>query len=586
MMPGRSTALESVAVAVCATVYAVAFTFPILARLHAVSTLADSDQVLFMRWAPYYSVFHYHQLPLWNPYECGGVSLWGNPQAHFLSPFFLLDLLFGPVVGFHLEITLHLAIAWSGGYALARVQGLSPLAAALCGSIFAGSSWYSLHLAEGHGTFLTSAYLPWILTLLWRGFSTRRFVPSAAAGLFIALTLGEGGVYQVPQAFLMAALVALAVSAMQRNYWPLVSLIVFVAFSVGFSAVRLVPDFEMMRAYPRPWIHRQVTPLHLLLVSVLSRYQAIDRPLDAGQWGFWEYGAYVGFLALAFAIIGATKRIRAAVPWLVVTLAFFVLAIGQFGSYAPWSLLHRLPIFSSSRIPSRFLVPTTLAIGVLAAFGGDFVVKRFGSWGLYAVGLALCAVVIDYWLIDIPNFRLVVDGTPPVVAVVSAGFNQVRDVTNMHMYPTAMANEGSLNCYEYWTRVGGPPSPEVGSNEPAYRGEQYLLGSGIVRSTHWTPNEISFEVDALAPEELLINQNYDASWQLTSGRGQMLAHEGLLAISLPAGKQTLTTEYVSWPLRIGAAISIVTLLVGLGLWIAERRIPGLRDEAPGLEIRD
>jgi hypothetical protein len=586
MMPGRSTVLESVAVAVCATLYAVAFTFPILARLHAVSTLADSDQVLFMQWAPYYTVFHYHQLPLWNPYECGGVSLWGNPQAQFLTPFFLLHLLFGPVVGFHLEITLHLAIAWSGGYALARMQGLSPLAAALCGSIFGGASWYSLHLAEGHGTFLTSTYLPWILTLLWRGFSTRRFLPSAAAGLFIALTLGEGGVYQVPQAFLMAALLALAVSAMQRNYWPIVSLIVFVAFSVGFSAIRLVPDFEMMRAYPRPWIHRQVTPLRLLLVCLLSRHQAIDQTMGAGQWGFWEYGAYVGLLALAFAIFGAIKRFRAAVPWLVVTLAFFALAVGQFWSYAPWSLLHRLPIFSSSRIPSRFLIPTTLAIAVLAAIGSDVAIKRFGSWGLYAIGLALCVVVIDYWLIDIRNFRLVVDGTPPVVAAVSPDFKQVRDITNMHMYPTAIANEGSVNCYEYWTRVGGPSSPAVGSNEPAYRGEQFLLGSGIVRTTHWTPNEISFEVDAPALEELLINQNYDDSWQLISGSGQMLAHEGLLAISLPAGKQTLTIKYVSWPLRIGAAISILTLVVGLGLMIVERRIPGPRAETPGQEIRD
>ena len=38
-MPGRSIALESVAVAVCAILYAVVFTFPILARLHAVSVL-------------------------------------------------------------------------------------------------------------------------------------------------------------------------------------------------------------------------------------------------------------------------------------------------------------------------------------------------------------------------------------------------------------------------------------------------------------------------------------------------------------------------------------------------------------------
>jgi hypothetical protein len=586
MMPGRPTTFESVAVAVCATLYALAFTFPILARLHSIGTLADSDQVLFMQWAPYYTVSHYHQLPLWNPFECGGVPLWGNPQSRFLSPFFLLHLLVGPVVGFHLEIFFHLAIAWSGGYVLARVQGLSPLASALSGSIFAGASWFSLHLAEGHGTFLSSTYLPWILTLLWLGFSSRRLFPSAAAGLLIALTLGEGGVYQVQQALLTAALLALALSVMQRKSWPLVSLIVFAAFSTGFAAVKLLPDYAMMRVYPRPWPHPQSTPIRLLLAALLSRHQAMDQPLGPGQWGFWEYGAYVGLLAVAFAIVGATKRSRAAVPWLVVTLAFFALAAGQFWSYAPWSLLHRLPIFSSSRVPSRFLVPCTLALAVLAAFGGDVVIKRFASAGRYVVALALCVIVVDYWLIDVKNYRLVVDGTPPVAAAVSPDFKQLRDITNVHMYAAATANHGSLNCYEYWTRVGGPPSPAVGSNEPGYHGEEYLLGGGSVRTTHWTPNEMIFDVDATAPQEMLINQNYDASWQLIAGRGQMLAHQGLLAISLPAGKQTLKIKYLSWPLRIGAALSTLTLLAGLGLSIFERRMPRFRPEMRGLGIRD
>jgi len=32
------------------------------------------------------SVVRYHELPLWNPYECGGVPLWDNPELPTAAP--------------------------------------------------------------------------------------------------------------------------------------------------------------------------------------------------------------------------------------------------------------------------------------------------------------------------------------------------------------------------------------------------------------------------------------------------------------------------------------------------------------------
>lgn len=51
----------------------------------------------------------------------------------------------------------------------------------------------------------------------------------------------------------------------------------------------------------------------------------------------------------------------------------------------------------------------------------------------------------------------------------------------------------------------------------------------------------------------------------------MLARGGLLAIDLRAGQQVLRFEYRSRSLRIGAAISTLTLLAALGLLLVERR---------------
>ena len=42
------------------------------------------------------------------------------------------------------------------------------------GTAFAGSSWYYLHLALGHATFMSLMYLPLILALYWVGWRRRQ----------------------------------------------------------------------------------------------------------------------------------------------------------------------------------------------------------------------------------------------------------------------------------------------------------------------------------------------------------------------------------------------------------------------------
>ena len=126
----------------------------------------DWDSFTQLRWVPYWTLVHFHQLPFWNPYKCGGMPMLANPETSILTPFFLVDLLLGISVAVVAEIVLHLAIAFSGGYVLARTKKMSPLAAAVCGSVFPASSWFFLHMATGHLNFLPTTYLPWIAALL------------------------------------------------------------------------------------------------------------------------------------------------------------------------------------------------------------------------------------------------------------------------------------------------------------------------------------------------------------------------------------------------------------------------------------
>jgi hypothetical protein len=564
--------LEPAFIIGCSIFFGLAFSLPILAHLSAISTRHDWDFHWELDWVSFFTVTHFHELPLWNPYRCGGLPMLANPQSRILTPFFLLHLLFGPFVGLHLEIPFHLAIGWSGGYVLARVQGLSRAACAVCGTIFAGSSWFPLHIAVGHIVFLSSLYLPWIVVFFWLGVMRRALFLSAISGLLVALTLGEGGVYTISQAFLLATVLACTLSLVQRSFWPIASLAAFAGFSAGFGAVKLLPTYEFMLLHPRPWMSPEATSLRILLYSLFSRNQDLSVRVIGGQWKFWEYGAYIGPFAAALASVGAASSLRRTAPWLVASLVFFALAMGEIGPHYPWSLLHRLPIFSSERVTARFLIPFTLTVGMLAGFGTDIIQKLSRLASRVILVTIMTAMTVDLWLVSVPILRYVVDGhlDPPNMV---PQFRQLGEQPIRSSLALAMANQGIINCYEY-THIA---TNVLSFNRPGYYGEQYLLNRGSVRPDGWTPNSLSYEVDVPEPTMLIINQNYHPSWRLLEGRGEVSSWNGLLAVSVPAGSQRVTLKYHDCAIPLGAAISLITLLTALAM------IPGTL--APALAHR-
>ena len=87
--------------------------------------ISDWDLHLFYHEVPRISVLGYGQVPLWNPYACGGSVMLANPQSRFMTPFFALHLMFGAVVGIKLEILLHLVLGIFGTYLAAHAKKLN-----------------------------------------------------------------------------------------------------------------------------------------------------------------------------------------------------------------------------------------------------------------------------------------------------------------------------------------------------------------------------------------------------------------------------------------------------------------------------
>jgi len=126
---GLACGPETAWIASSAVIFALGFGYQVWPHLSRVVAVNDWDQCLQLRWVARYTILHFRQFPLWNPYRCGGMPMLGHPLSDFISPFLILDLLFGPMVGTHLEVVVQIAAGFSGACFLARSRGISRLGA-------------------------------------------------------------------------------------------------------------------------------------------------------------------------------------------------------------------------------------------------------------------------------------------------------------------------------------------------------------------------------------------------------------------------------------------------------------------------
>jgi hypothetical protein len=554
-------------IAISSLMFALGFGYKVLFHLSEVSLLNDWDYHLQLRWVAFYTIYHFHQLPLWNPYRCGGMPMLGHPQSAFISPFLPLDFMFGPMVSIHLQIVLHLAIAFGGGCFLARELGMSKLGAIAAAGCFAGSSRYYIHMAAGHPDFMPYKYVPWVIGLFYLSVLRRRLTYAALSGLVMSLMYFAAGIYAVPQTALILALLAATLSLQHRSVYPLLVLALIGASTTGFAAVKLLPTLSFFGPGGRPIDPGEANHLWMFVPALFSRNQWGGQILGRLPWGFHEYGAYIGAIFGLLGVWGIVLFPRRGLPWLVAGIATLSLAMGYFGTYSPWAVIHKLPPFYSERIPSRFLILFTLAAGMLAGLGVDALGEVAEPWGMAAALMLVTLALIDGWLVSASYLHEAVSGGESPKPS-SATFTQLSDPrTGGHaMYMASNANTGVIACND-----SIPHKFNVrGIEDPTYRSEQYLLGDGTVTLTRWTPNALSFGVDVLSPTVLVVNQNYDQSWRVIDGRGEVFSESGLIAVRMPAGRQNLTIAFCSRAFLLGLALSFFTVLAMLGIWWSER----------------
>ena len=526
------------------------------------------------------TILEYGEIPYWNPYLCGGVVGVANPQDTSLAPDFVLRLAFGTAPGRHLTVLLFFVLAMEGLYVLARRHGATRLGAVVGAIVFGVSGRLQNAFEHGHLNLLLFALVPWVLLFFERGMKERRF--AVAGGFVVAWMILCGGTYTTPytvQLLLLASVywsfrIELVKEPMTRGLsgwspWIALSLMGVVAF--GLSAVRLLPMVDVVLGIPRELLGRQVeTP-----GRVVSALFEVSGP---GYQGDAYVGIPIGVLA-ALALLGRNRSGR----WFAGAALFFALmALGEIFPWAPYSIFRKLPVFNQLRDPYRYVVLVSMFLCLAASRGLtsieelprdllDRLRRRHNGVpfppailrAAWLLGLVLALGVVAYGSTELLASQRVREGSlfeEPGVSPSHQRFRQARgNRWDAQIWPSV--NLGSLHCFEE-TKFR-----QAEGLRGDLRAEEYPLDPALASVTRrsWTPHSIALTVSASEPTRIVINQNYHASWR--SSVGEVVDHEGLLAIDVPTGRHELTLRFRDNTAMVGLTVSILAWLALL-VWLA------------------
>lgn len=511
------------------------------------------------------SVRSFGELPLWNPWYCGGIYGLGEPQSRFASPAFFLTLLFGVERAQPVVVFLFAILGMEGTYRWLRLRVADASAAFRVAPVFALSGQFAVSYFRGWINFFGFELLPFLLfgvTLAARG-RTRGIAIAAVA---FAVMMGFGGTFSAPiiaVAALVEGLRALAEQPRHLKVRAFVMLAVVASFMLTFAAVRLLPLAETLSAQPRIMAG---TPGHApkaIFGFVVDALRVKDgEVLDAGAF-------FVGAAFLALVAFGGGER-KSIVP-LVIIIVFLWLSAGYARRPPLFALLRELPVFSALRYPERFLWVAILYACEPAAHALGFV-PRLGetrSWRVSATALLTIACVMTVGM-QIAGFWRV-SSARDLGALAEPNVTEFRQARGNRWraahYPSIGA--GSLSCWETHpvimsSKLRGDLAAEEYVADPA---------DGQAKRVSWSPNAITVAVTMARAGRLLVNQNWHPGWRASVG--EVTSDDGLLSVDLPPGEHRVTLSFRPRSALVGVVVSVLALgsLLALGWQSGRGRYP-------------
>jgi len=572
--------------ALCAMygVLSVIFCWPLFAHPQALGS-NDWDQHLFYYGVVLKNVVEYGQMPFWNPWYCGGNVMWQNPQIALLSPVYPLSLIMSLPLAMKVNIVLHYWVGFIGMHLLlTRIIGLTFLPAIIyLATLVTAAGGQAIHLRVGHSVFLPGFYLPLQLYFFFKAFKTGAWKDILLSASTLALMIFNGGTHILPMSIAAIGCFSLIAAIAKRDWRPLALAAAFGIAGLAYSAPKLLPVVAFVNGdyfwdTRNPTEHPDRVTLDILKQTYLVPTEDVRNRLPLQRHGWHEYGNYVGSgsaVALLAGLLFALFRRAPRHHWFGVSLAItsiflFALSLGEFAPYAPASLAHYVPLFSSFRIPSRYTIPF-LQFAVLTlgwAFHSLTTQYRLPQAariviGVIALGASAQLIVTNQW-----NLKNVFTLAPFETEFSwGAGPHQISTDTDSSAYTpdspmlrALMANRSFFNCYEslQLSRGAVKDRPQVfDGNEPSR-----------VTDLDFTPNRLTFTVATGSTDaRVLLNQNWAPGWTSTSGPIDAPPPTELAAIKVPSTQTgRYTFSFVPPGFYAGTALFIAALIATMMLW--------------------
>ena len=332
------------------------------------------------------------------------------------------DWLFSSIVAYNLVFLVVIVVSAGAMDQLVRYLTGNPWAALIAGVTFGFSPILAGHRAA-HLNMATVVWLPWAALLLIRIMREARLSDALLLALIARLAfltrLQVGTLTAVFCAVIFLGVAITEGKSWRRLAWGRL------AVATGLALLMLSPLLiKVGYRLSQPNADGAVVEASIAEADVLSYLTPLPAHPLLGRWTalIYErfpatasiYWMYIGFVPLLLAILATLKRPRRALPWLGVSLGFFVLALGSKlrlngqvypGVTLPYGWLGHLFATIGFDRPDRFNLGLAAGLAVLAGLGADCLSGRL--WRPWLLGVIGAVVLFEYMglpmrLLDLP----------------------------------------------------------------------------------------------------------------------------------------------------------------------------------------
>jgi len=511
-----------------------------------------------------------HAFPRWSYQMCSGVTRIADPQSLGLSPLFALVLVFGTFAGTKLAVVVSLVYGVYATVSLLRLfarrddgSEIDATTLVTLSLLFVCGNFFVWHLMVGHLTFITFFFGLGIVSQMLKGFERGLTRCEFIVATLVTWQHYSGSFFHSVAYLILPFSIAFAIYVLYRwtrgklmggssdrsLFRRLISSSSFHLLGILIASYRLVPVWIYQRSFPRFLADDQETfgLAQFLGYHFVPTWQGEWLvPIDqSGNWALHEYSVFSLLLLVLLGLIACWIRQRSARNGtgnsssenssLGAFVAIFAvvctsLALGDFASFAPFTLVNRYLTDESVRSVGRFNIGVTLSMGVACVLMLKALRRQrlSSEIQLFLLGLLALNIAGFSWLLSAEKTRTFwaleaeragrlstferISLYPPGAHLVKG--NELNPENSSQMYEPVRQGRGIHNCYN-----------PIRRSRPRYlapHGLQRLIDPGVgnpgrtcIANSYYEQNGL--HIDETCPQNVCVNVGWISPDEPTQG---------------------------------------------------------------------